>query len=427
MTAVLSSARADTTTVRSFPNGMKWIHRPVTHNHILAFQLFIPGGSIHEPLEKAGLTQLMTAAMVKGTSHRSALVLAQEMESAGASFGVDAQADAMAVGGQVPVDKWAKTFDLFEDILLHPSFPEVEVDKERAALLNGIRTNDEHIFNVAEELFRTEMFGGHPYGRPDEGTEKSVSALTREDLIAWHKKQVAPRGAVLVTVGKVPLAAFTKRVETFARAWESVDSSNIQVLPISYPAAARVVEDNKTFEQSYLMVGYPAPAVNSPRYPVVKLLNALLGGGMSSPLFRVVREEGTLAYEVSSFFPSRREGSSFVVYAGMDPKNLALAEEKIHAVLRDFLARPPSAQDLEDAKNYIRGHFLMDHQTNGRLAWYLGWWEFLGKGYAYDTVYPDDISRITADEVNRTAQELLSRPSVTIRVKSKGPVRSVSQ
>ena len=173
MTAVLTTAHADSTTVRTFPNGMKWIHRAVTHNRILAFQLFIPGGVIQEPIERAGLTQLMTAAIVKGTTSRSALALAQEMEMLGASFGVDAQPDAMAVGGQVTADKWAKTFDLFEDILLHPSFPEAEVDKERAALLNAIRTNDEHIFNVAEERFRKEMFGAHPYGRPTTALKKA--------------------------------------------------------------------------------------------------------------------------------------------------------------------------------------------------------------------------------------------------------------
>lgn len=425
MTAVLTTVQADSTVVRTFPNGMKWIHRGVTHNRILAFQLFVPGGIIQEPMERSGLTQLMTAAMVKGTSRRSALVLAQEMEILGASFGVDAQPDAVAVGGQVTVDKWAKTFDLFEDVLLHPSFPEAEVDKERAALLNAIHTNDEHIFNVAEELFRKNLFGEHPYGRPDEGTEESVSKLTRDDLVAWHKRQISPRGSVLVTVGNVPLSAFTKRVEAFARVWASTESAGAKEAPLSYPVAHRVAEDEKPFEQSYLMVGYPAPSVDSSSYPAVKLINALLGGGMSSPLFRVVREEGTLAYEVSSFYPSRREGSSFVVYAGMDPKNLGLAEEKVRSVLADFVAHPVSAQDLEDAKNYIRGHFLMDHQTNGRLAWYLGWWEFLGKGYAYDTRYAGDISKISADEISRTANAIMAQPSVTVRIISKGPVSAV--
>lgn len=422
MTAVLSPARADTTSVRHFPNGLKWIHRTVHHNRILAFQLFIPGGAIREPLEQSGLTQLMTATMVKGTTSRTALELAQEMEMLGASFGVDAQPDAMAVGGQVTIDKWAKTFDLFEDVLLHPSFPEAEVDKERAALLNAIHTKDEHIFSVAEELFRKSMFGAHPYGRPDEGTEESVAKLTREDLLNWHKGVVSPRGSVLVTVGKVPLSALTKRVEAFVRDWGAAGVWESTDLPVTYPSVARVVEESKVFEQSYLMLGFPAPSVDSPRYPTLKLVNALLGGGMSSPLFRVVREEGTLAYEVSSFYPSRREGSSFVIYAGMDPRNLRLAEEKVRSVLKDFVSRPPSAQDLEDAKNYIRGHFLMDHQTNGRLAWYLGWWEFLGKGHAYDTVYPEDISKITAEEISRTSREIVSQPSVTIRISSKGPV-----
>ena len=425
MTAVLSSAQADSTTIRLFPDGLKWIHRAVTHNRILAFQLFVPGGVIQEPIERAGLTQLMTAAMVKGTTSRTALVLAQEMESLGASFGVDAQPDAMAVGGQVTIDKWEKTFDLLEDVLLHPSFPEAEVDKERAALLNAIHTNDEHIFNVAEELFRNSMFGGHPYGRPDEGTEESVSKLTRDDLAAWHQRAVSPAGAVLVTVGKVPISALAKRVERLARNWAGSPSGQSQDTPLTYPTVSRRVEEKKVFEQSYLMVGYPAPSVDSSRYPAVKLVNALLGGGMSSPLFRVVREEGTLAYEVSSFYPSRREGSAFVIYAGMDPKNLELAEDKVRSVVAEFVSRPPSAQDLEDAKNYIRGHYLMDHQTNGRLAWYLGWWEFLGKGYAYDTVYPKDISKITAEEIHQTASDIVSQPSVTVRVLSQGPASAV--
>jgi zinc protease len=420
MTATLSAVRAEPTTVHEFPNGLKWIHRSVKHNQILAFQLFIPGGEIQEPTERSGLTQLMTAVMVKGTTNRSALELAQEMEILGASFGVDAQPDAMAVGGQVIADKWAKTFDLFEDVLLRPSFPEEEVDKERAALLNAIETNDEHIFNVAEEMFRHHIFGDHPYGRPDGGTEESVSKLTRADLVAWHQARVSPRDAVLVTVGKVPKAAFQRRVEAFARAWVSPALSTAPFPAVHYPSVAKVVDESRTFEQSYLMLGYPAPSVDSALYPVMKLVNALLGGGMSSPLFRVVREEGTLAYEVSSFFPSRRRGSSFVIYAGMDPKNLGLAEEKVRSVLADFASRPPAAQDLEDAKNYIRGHFLMDHQTNGRLAWYLGWWELLGKGFAFDTVYPDAISKVTAEEVHRVFQEILAQPSVTVRVISKG-------
>lgn len=416
MTAALAHSASNTVSVKVFPNGLKWIHRPVSHNRILAFQLFVPGGAAIEPDTLAGVTQLMASTMVKGTAHRTALALAQEMELLGASFGLDAQPDVLAAGGQVTVDKWAATFDIFEDVLLYPAFPQDEVEKEREVLLNALKTKDEHIFSVAEEQFRQEMFGSHPYGRADEGTEESVVKITRDQLRDWHRDRVSPRGAVLVTVGRVPPKALARRIEKFAAAWTHTSPPLAAPPPIAYPTQARSVQRTGKFEQAYLMVGFPAPAVSSDDYPSMKLVNALLGGGMSSPLFQSVREEGSLAYEVSSFYPSRKAGSAFVVYAGMDPQNLSLAEQKVRSVLADFAARPPSPQDLEDAKTYIRGHYLMDHQTNGRLAWYLGWWEILGKGHGYDKRYPDDISSLTAQQIHDISRNLFSQPSVTVQV-----------
>ena len=423
MGAALTATAARALTVQDFPNGLKWIHRPVSHNQIVAIELFLPGGVVDDPVEQAGLTRLTTAAMVKGTESRSALQLAQAMESLGASFGVDAQPDFLAMGGQVISENWGPTFELFEDILLHPSFPDAEVEKEREALLNVLRTSHEHIFNVAEERLRKELFIDHPYGRPEEGTESSVRALARKDLVQWHRRCFRPEGAVLVTVGPVPMKEMAPRIAALSRRWASDSVPLVSTGTVRYPLAPVTAVETPHFEQSYVMLGFPAPAVTDRRYPVMKLMNALLGGGMSSPLFRVVREEGTLAYEVSSFYPSRRQGSSFVVYAGMDPANQRLAEDKMRQVLAEFAAAPPSDQDLSDAKNYIRGHYLMDHQTNARIAWYLGWWELLGKGHAYDAQYSLDVSGIKPAEIHALAREILNSPSVTVRVASQPPAR----
>lgn len=420
---VFVASTAGAVMVRDFPNGLKWIHRPVKHNRIVAVQLFIPGGLLNEPSEKAGITVLTTAVMLKGTTLRNALQLAQAMEGLGASFGVDAQPDCLSMGGQVTLDNWKGAFDLFEDILLNPSFPTAEVEKEREALLNALRTRHEQIFVVADERFRRELYGDHPYARAEEGEESTVRALTRLDLVSWHRERFRPEGAVLVTAGPVPSAALTRRVSQWVERWASGGGGARAGRPTAPLAQSKFAVETPEFEQSYLMIGYPAPAVGDRRYPVMKLLNALLGGGMSSPLFREVREEGTLAYEVSSFYPSRRWGGSFVVYAGMDPKNLSLAEEKVRRVLQSFVDQPPSARDLADAQNFIRGHYLMDHQTNARLAWYLGWWELLGLGHEYDLVYPRDVSGVSAGEIHALAREILSGPSVTVRVESRPPAR----
>jgi len=410
-------AQAEPLIVRQFPNGLKWIHRPVTHNQIFAFNLFIPGGSINESPSQAGLSRLMASTMVKGTQSRNALALAQELESLGAAFNVDTPPDALSVGGQVVAEHWEKTLDLFKDVLLHPVFPVAEVEKERESLLNDLKASRESIFSVAEERFRKEMFGSHPYGRPDGGTPESVASLTAKDLSTWYGRCVSPRGAVLVTVGHVPVKALTPWMESLAKDWIAPALGTPSIPPVVvYSTQSVTVEEPHPFEQSFVMMGYPAVPITDQNYPAVKLSNVLLGGGMSSPLFRVVREEGTLAYDVSSFYPSRRFGSAFVVYAGTDPKNLLLAEEKIKFVIQEFLRTPLSEEDLQDGKNYLRGQYLMSHQTNSRMAWYLGWWELLGKGYAYDAHYPDLLQSLTAADVHRVAQETLSLPSITVRV-----------
>ncbi len=424
-------ARAEAPQVRRFENGLTWIHRTIAHNRIAAFELFLPAGVMNEPAARSGITNLTAAVWVKGTKRRSALQIAQTMEILGAAFGVDAQGDYIALGGQVIVDNWPATFDLFQDILLNPAFPAAEVDKEREAALNGIRTKKEYIFNVAQELMQKEMFGDHPYGRPEDGTEETVKVLTREDLVRWHAAGLSPQGAVLVTVGPFSARETEGRVEGLINAWRpppgavpdrrmgrpTASASPVPAPP--YPDKPRSVEENLPFEQGFYMRGYPAPPLTHADYPKVKLINALLGAGMSSPLFRVVREEAGLAYDVSSFYPSRRAGSDIVLYAGTDPKNVDLAGQKIQSVLTDFIAKPPSASDLEDAKNLIRGHYLMDHQTNARLGWYLGWWELLGKGHGYDAVYPGEIAAATAEEVHAAARRIFAAPSVTVRVRAR--------
>ena len=415
------AAAVEAPRVRRFDNGLTWIHRTVTHNRIVAAELFLPGGDAVEPAERAGVTRLLSAVWVKGTPTRNALQIAQQMESLGAAFGIDAQEDFVAIGGQVIVDNWPQTRALFEDIVFHPTLPADEIEKEREALLNAIRTRHEHIFNVAEERFRRELFGAHPYGRPDEGTEATVRALTREDLVKWHAARLSPRGAVLVTVGPLDTAETEKWVEGLASRWRAdAASAPTAAGPVTYPAQSRAVEEKRKFEQGYIMLGFPAAPVTDARYPKIKLINALLGAGMSSPLFTVVREQAGLAYEVSSFYASRSAGSAMVIYAGTDPKNVDLAEKKIHSVLTDFVSRKPTEDELNDAKNLIQGHYLMDHQTNSRIAWYLGWWELLGKGLAYDVQYPADIGAVTAEDLHREAQSLFARPSVTVRVRNGG-------
>jgi predicted Zn-dependent peptidase len=415
----MSLLQAEPLVVKTLPNGLRWIHKPVTHNQIMAFRLLLPGGGLQEPVDKTGITSLMCSVLFKGTENRTALQIAQEIESLGAAMGAGSQDSFWDMSGQVTVDNFPKTFALLGDILLRPSFSSIELEKERKALLNDIQAKKEHIFQVAHERLQKELFGDHPYGWPDHGTEKTVSSLSRENVVDWHKKCSDPRGAILVTVGSLPAKKVEALLEETFQGWKGHGEGFSKPVAPTFSNGPKTAEEFHPFEQSFLMVAYPAPALTDPDYSALKVLNAMLGSGMSSPLFQVVREDAGLAYDVSSFYPSRPLASSFVIYAGMDPKNLDLAHGKIKDLVEGFVSTYLTPESLKNAQHYIRGHYQMDHQTNSRLAWHLSWWESLGRGHTYDSRYLNDIDAVTVEDVRCAAQTIFSRPVTVVKIRSK--------
>ena len=172
----------------------------------------------------------------------------------------------------------------------------------------------------------------------------------------------------------------------------------------------------RKFKQTYLLFGFEAPGLSDPLYPKIKVLDALLGGGMSARLFQEIREKHGLAYEVGSFYPTRVLGSGFVIHMGLQASKAKQAEQCVRDLLKDIATHTPSSEEVKEAKQYIRGTYFMDHQTNSRKAFYAGWWEILGKGGTYDARYPEEIAAVTPDDVRTAAQEIFSKPAQIVEL-----------
>ncbi|MDI6640898.1 MAG: insulinase family protein, partial [Elusimicrobiota bacterium] len=180
----------------------------------------------------------------------------------------------------------------------------------------------------------------------------------------------------------------------------------------------REVSKRKKFEQSYLMYGFIVPEISSADYTKLKLLNAYLGGGMSSLLFQELREKAGLGYEVNSFYPSRKDKSHFVLYIGLDSAAMKVAEEKIDSVIDKLKTELISDVRLKEIKNYLTGNYIFGHQTNSQQSWYLGWWEILGKGYEYDDRYLKELNKVTPEEIRKVANKYLTDKFVVARILS---------
>jgi zinc protease len=411
-------------------NGLKILYLHTEHDPISACHLFLPTGAAYEPAEKSGITTLMWSLFTKGTTRRSARKLAEDIESMGASLGAGATHDYSEISCNAVAEYFIPTLTIMGEALFHCAFLPEEVEKEKKALIAGIQSKKESIFTMTNEHMNTHLYGDHPYARPGSGEEKTVNSLTAADLISWHDKVIVPHGAVLSIASNI---AFDDLLPTLHSVFDTAQwntkptSGNGHLKEPSKLLKSKALTNPSHFEQAYLMMGFPAARVGSPDYIPLKVLNAVLGGGMSARLFQSLREKEGLAYDVGAYYPTKKSGSGFMIYMGLQESRLEEAKKRILHELDLIRDHKISDEELKQTVNYLKGTFILDHQTNGQRAHYRGWWEIMGLPSEFDMDYINALDRVTADDIFRIANATLNQPGITVETHPKGKLTAHEQ
>ncbi len=403
-------------------NGIVFIHKYNPEIPIVGTLIFLNLGSIYEPENFSGITQLLQSVILKGTQHRTAQQIAEEIESVGGSIGSSADYDYCELSCAVGKQYFEKSIEILSDVFLYPTFPQEEIEKEKMNIIAGIIARKDSIFNVSVDYLLSNLYKGHPYGRLEEKKIKTLRKIKRKDIVSWWEKfygvDTQKNNLVIVVCGDVEYEFAKEIVEKY---FSNVKKINLPVVTIKKvePKNVRVVKKTK-FKQGYLMYGYLAPEINQlniKEYFALKLLNTYLGGGMSSKLFQILREENSLCYETNSFYPTRKLQSHFVIYLGLDAARMDIAKHNIEKIITDLKeGRLFNEEDLQQAKQKFKGRFLLDHQTNLRQGWYLGFWEIMGLGYEFDNKYIDEISKITINDVRETMKKVFTGKNVIVEL-----------
>ena len=385
-------------------NGLKVIAIENPIADIVSARVFLPVGQIHETPQNAGIFSFLTSLLTRGTVHRNSLEIAEAVEYVGASLGSDSASDYSLVSVKTVSADFEKIFTLATEMLREPSFPENEIELEKKLTIQGLRSMQEQPFSVAYKYFREGMYGDHPYGFSSMGTEETVAAITRDDLLTAHRQHFRPDNMVVVIVGRIVPEQAVALVERLLGDW-NVPSTPAPAprLPAIDSHAYRVVTPQDT-NQAFVILGYLAPSVTHPDFAALKLLSTHLGNGLSSRLFVELREKQGLAYDVSAFYPTRLGPSQFVSYIGTAPENVSVALDGLQSELRRLCEVPLTAHELQVAKNKMLGQYALGKQTNGQIAQLLGWYEILGLGTEFDTSFQADVAAVTIDAAQNAAQ-----------------------
>ena len=395
------------------PNGMTVIVRENLAAPVVTASLQVRAGSRFETPEMAGITNFLLRTMIRGTSRRSATELAEAAEEIGGSLDASGEVESAEIRGEALARQWEGLLGLIAEVALEPSFPGEEIERERRLILSQIKTRAETPFTLSLDALLRELYGSHPSAWPGLGLPSAVGRFARGELVAHYRAVFQAERVVLAVSGQVSHARVVRTSERlFAKLPRSGAGEVGAAAPATPVGARRVLE--RPAQQAQVLVGYLGPGLSDPAYPAVRVLGAVLGGGMAGRLFVELREKRGLAYALGVLIPFRTGPSFFVTHLGTAPENSAAAEAGLLAELERIRQAPVGREELARAKAYLLGNFALDRRTNARQAWYLAFFEVIGAGWDFPERYAQALDAVTAADVEAAAQRFLARPTIVV-------------
>jgi predicted Zn-dependent peptidase len=409
-------AGGDSTVRRTvLPGGLRVITESLPAVRSAAFGIWAGVGSRDEDLVHAGATHYLEHLLFKGTSRRTALDISAAMDAVGGELNAFTAKEYTCYYARVLDADLPLAIDVLADMVTGSLIEPKDVDAERGVILEEIAMNEDDPSDTVHEAFAAQLFGDTPMGRPILGSVDSINAITREQIAEHYAARYKPENLVVAAAGSLDHAEV---VELTRSAFAPVLTGDAEPVPPRLPGpGAQAGADgtgvrlvSRGIEQANLVLGCAGLSRTDDRRFALGVLNAALGGGMSSRLFQEVREKRGLAYSVYSFSSQHADSGIWGVYAGCLP---AKADEVL-AICRDEIAKVIDGgltdDELERGQGQLRGSIVLGlEDPSSRMS-------RLGKA---ELVYPRlepveeilaSIEAVTHDDVREVAAAVLAQP-----------------
>jgi len=399
------------------PNGIIVLCKPDFNSPSIVISGFLHGGSIQDPEDKLGLASFTSYALMRGTTFRTVKQIYNDLESIGASFGFGASVQTTSFGGKSLSEDLPLLLKTLTESLLYPVFPVTQVRKLKTQIISGLQQREQDTGEVASLRFDEVLFPNHPYGRPEDGYVETVQKISQKDLINFHKRTFGPKDMVIVLVGAIENQRANDLVYEALGGWKNMDWQPPPKVP-SYSPLSETVEEFIPVEGKYqmdLIMGCHGPARLSDDYLAASIGNNILGQfGMMGRIGNEVREKSGLAYYASTSLNSWMQGGSWEITAGVNPINYKKACEIIINELIRFVDYPVSDEELDDAKSSYIGSLPLSVESNNGVASAILRMERFGLGLNYLQKFPENIEKISKQDILITAQKYINPKKLAI-------------
>jgi zinc protease len=413
---------------RVLSNGLTLLLKENPALPIVTLQLFGRGGQRHESPEQPGISLFTMGLLAKGTKTRSKLQIAKEMEELGGSIESSSGRNTYYMSVAVLKEDFEKGLEILSDVVINPSFPEEEIEKQKEDTLLAIKRIDESWEREVARLFRQEFFVQHPYRNDLVGTEGSVRRFSREDLVEFYRRLVMPNNMVLAVFGDIDVNEVARSVKQrfghlkrgkFVEPDLKEETSNL--------VRDRQVEKISDKSSSAIFVGFNGMTLHDADRPVLDVIDAILSGiGYPSGWLHEALRGGdrSLVYYVHAYPSYGIDGGYFGVITQTTTANyqevLGIISEKV----RKMREKEVTDEELELAKEMIITMHDLNLETNASQAFSAAVSEAVGLGYDWDQRYRDLIRQVTREDVHRVAQRVFEHRLIATTTPRK-PVEAV--
>ena len=418
----LSSSRAEAMRIQEVrsPGGISaWL----VEEHsvpLMAMRFAFDGaGSSQDPAGKEGLANFLSTILDEGAGDLTAQAFQERMEELALRMSFDDGRDAFYGSFETLTVNRDAAVQLLALAVNKPRFDPEAIERMRKQLLASLVAAARDPTRVASEKWMAAAFANHPYGRPSNGTSKSVGEINRADLLSVHKRGFAKDNLRVVVVGDID----AKTLGTVLDAVFGNLPAKAQVTPVSMvepKAAQKLSITDMNVPQSVVRFGLPAMARKDKEFIPAFVLNTIIGGAaFTSRLYREVRDKRGLSYGVDTSIMPMKNASVF--FGGVATKNEKVSEslDVIRAELKRITEEGPTAAELADAKAYLTGSFALRFDTNANIANQLLWMQLEGLGTNYVDQRNAMIDAVTLDDLKRVAKRLFAGKELIVTVVGK--------
>lgn len=387
-------------------NGLRIIVVPMKDSLTATVLVLVEAGSHYEKKEENGISHFLEHMCFKGTTKRpSPLAVSQELDALGAQSNAFTGYECTGYYAKARAKHFGRILDIIADIYLHPTVPGDELQKEKGVIVEEINMYKDLPMREIYRLLDKTLYGDQPAGRSVLGTKKIIRAMKRETFLDYRKAHYTPKATTVVVAGNVqPEEAFKKVEGYFGTLLKSHKPKKPRVRDTQ--RGLNIGVEHKKSDQAHFQLGFRSVPAGHKDIYAIEVLRSVLGMGMSSRLFKKLRDEMGVCYYVRAESDYHSGHGTFSVASGVDNSRIGKVLDAISLELKVLKKTLVPATELEKAKECLLGPLITGLESSDEITQYFGFQEILHQKLMAPREYVEKIKKVTAAQVQKAAQKL---------------------